>query len=127
MILSFKPQFKEKILSGQKIHTLRLDPLNRWEVGMVAQMATGVRTKNYNCFKEATIKTIQKVKLQIFLDQPILRIDGRHITGLELRLFALNDGFESFEQLVDFFRPQLELSENKIIKIKLLIWTNHKY
>jgi hypothetical protein len=31
MILSFKQQFKEKILSGEKIHTIREDLGRRWQ------------------------------------------------------------------------------------------------
>lgn len=35
MLLTFsKPQFKNLILDGTKIHTIRLDKTNRWKKGM---------------------------------------------------------------------------------------------
>lgn len=56
MILGFKKtfpwgeptNFKEKILSGQKIHSIRSGA--RWSAGMPLHMATGVRTKQYEQF-----------------------------------------------------------------------------
>lgn len=50
MILSFKPQFRQKILDGTKIHTIRDDPNDRWQAGKIIHAATGVMTKNYDCF-----------------------------------------------------------------------------
>jgi hypothetical protein len=60
MILGFKPQFKEPILKGTKIHTLRDDEQERWRVGMTIHFATGVRTKYYNCFKQDKCKSTQQ-------------------------------------------------------------------
>lgn len=53
MILSFKKQFSEPILKGTKIHTIREDKPNRWKPGNKIHFANGVRTQNYNCFKES--------------------------------------------------------------------------
>ncbi len=52
MIIGFKPQFVDPILNGTKIHTIRLDPYERWKPGMKMHMATGVRTKHYKQFAE---------------------------------------------------------------------------
>ena len=44
MILSFKPQFKQKILDGAKIHTIRKDEANRWHIGRIIHFATAIAT-----------------------------------------------------------------------------------
>jgi len=53
MVLAFKKRFVEPIKKGVKIHTIREDKTNRWKSGMKVHAATGVRTKNYNCFFES--------------------------------------------------------------------------
>lgn len=63
MILSFKPQFENKILDGVKIHTIREDKNNRWEVGRKIHFATGVRTSKYNQFKEGICTWIKGIKI----------------------------------------------------------------
>lgn len=136
MILSFKPQFKEPILAGTKIHTLRADPNQRWKVGMTAQMATGVRTKNYECFKEVTIKAIQEVKISYDQDDCLRHyIDGKDITGESLTLseFAHNDGFDIYLDLLTFFgfmginNGLRFFIERPPLNLRLLHWTDFTY
>ena len=64
MILGFKNQFVPAILDGTKIHTIRKDPHHRWKPGMTIQMATGVRTKKYKCFKKAICVSVQEVRIE---------------------------------------------------------------
>ena len=63
MILSFKPQFNDKIIKGIKIHTIREDKHNRWKPGRTIQFANGIRTKNYKQFFEGECKSIQPIKI----------------------------------------------------------------
>ena len=51
MVIGFNKQFPDKITEGTKKHTIREDKHDRWNAGMIMHMATGVRTKNYKCFK----------------------------------------------------------------------------
>lgn len=64
MILSFKKQFKAKILSGAKKHTIRQDSKNRWQVGKKIHFATGLRTKNYNQFAEGICTAIEPFEVK---------------------------------------------------------------
>lgn len=98
MILSFKPQFVDPILEGTKIHTLREDRHNRWGIGVFIHFATGVRTKNYNCFMEGHCTGIDVVKIRI--KQPytidmrnyIITINGKQLTPSAMERLASNDG-----------------------------------
>ena len=55
--------FEAKITKGTKIHTMREDVHSRWKVGMEMQLSHGARSKAYYCFKTATLKHIQIVKI----------------------------------------------------------------
>lgn len=105
MVLGFKTRFKDKILSGQKIHTIRRDPTRRWYVGRFIHMATGVRSPLYKEFNTCVCTCVQ----QIFIDpeQKTIDIDmgegKRRLDSSEHESFAKNDGFDSENDFWDWF------------------------
>lgn len=118
MILSYKKRFPEKILDGTKKHTIREDPHNRWKAGMKIHHATGMRTKQYNCFKEGECVSTQRV--EVFYNQLVydkaewlnhfyhgklvnVAIDNICIARPLLHKLAINDGFGSIEEFFDWF------------------------
>lgn len=108
MILSFKKQFVPKIESGQKIHTIRLDPHHRWQKGKKIHFATGVRTPNYNCFREGECKFIQAIHIDPFQRIVWVGLNGRmhEISKQQIGVLAEKDGFESVEDFWTWFnRP----------------------
>jgi len=121
MVLGFKPQFVPKILSGQKIHTIREDKHNRWKPGMNIHMATGVRTKKYECFKYDRCESVQEIVFHYYRKtcRPHVRIDGRLLYPEEVMRLARNDGFDS---LADFFAWF-----NNDYRGKIIHWTYTKY
>ncbi len=135
MILGFKPQFKQPILNGTKIHTIREDKTNRWKVGKEIHFATGVRTKQYECFKQGICKGVQTIELQYFdkhcsdlhyqiVVDGIVRkfeifINGFPADWRKIGLLVKNDGFATKE---DFFRWF-----NKDFIGKIIHWTDYKY
>lgn len=124
MILGFKKQFVQPILLGDKKHTIRLDAKKRWKAGRSIQMATGVRTKNYNCFKEDVCKSVQEIEIkyssypsgekyvQVFVDQEPLN-------QLQTVILAQYDGFEGLDDFFTWF--------NKDFKGRLIHWTDLTY
>ena len=139
MIIGYKKQFpwgkptdfKRKILSGIKRHTIREDVHNRWHAGMTMHMATGVRTKNYNCFKLDTCKGTQKIEIKwnrMYKDTPraAVYIDNHCIgtytnmypSGM-LKVLSHNDGFDSVEDFFKWF--------NTDFTGKLIHWTDLRY
>jgi hypothetical protein len=134
MILSFKKQFKQPILTGTKIHTIREDSTDRWSEGKHIHMATGVRTKHYDCFKELPCTGIQSIHIRhnangwknIFIGGFLFCVVNVYeplkgsVTDLEkLKNLAINDGFED---LADFFTWF-----NSDFKGKLIHWTDKRY
>lgn len=124
MIIPFKPQFKAPILEGTKIHTIREDKSNRWKAGNTIQMATGVRTKNYECFAKASCLSTQTISIKWpprgrTFKSPIVKIDGRKLLIPEVVKLAHNDGFD---HVFDFYKWFNEDFEGKIIH-----WTDKRY
>lgn len=134
MILSFKilftkgrtlkgnpTNFKKKILAGEKIHTMREDFGERWKVGMLIHLATGVRSKDYECFTRGEVFSIQKVKIDYDGGRtvPKISIDGRDIGTFETVMLAKNDGFAGITSFLEWF--------NKSGEYRLIHWTKYTY
>jgi uncharacterized protein YqfB (UPF0267 family) len=122
MVIGFKEKFKEPILKGTKIHTIREDAHNRWKIGMKMHMATGVRTKNYNQFQEMKCMSIQGIEItrvSDYLNDTIVTVDGRKLILSEIQQLAWNDGFEN---LIDFW-----MWFDKDFKGKIIHWTDFRY
>lgn len=120
MILSFKNQFPEKILSGSKIHSIREDPHGRWKPGRKIHMATGVRTKKYHCFKESVCVSVQI--FTIYLDQSgslVVWIDGHKLQVNEIKNLTINDGFGSIKDFRQWFHSDFQG--------RIIHWTDLKY
>jgi len=142
MILSFKKQFpwgkpmsfKEKILSGQKIHSIREDKKGRWKPGMSIHMAYGVRTKFYDCFCDKhKCKSTQSIKInhyptgypmisrEVIIDGELFyKLDGFSARGSErMEQLAKNDGFDSVEDFFQWF--------SRDFKGEIIHWTDFRY
>lgn len=126
MVLSFKEQFRTKIENGTKIHTLRLDPINRWSTGRKIHFATGVRTPKYDNFKMGECTAVQDVKMKIEVSKnigvmsAIVEVDGRSLNFYEIEQFAKNDGFDSSKEMFEWFGAGQH-------DLKLIHWTNLQY
>lgn len=131
MILSFHQQFREPILSGKKIHTLRIS--GRWRVGIAIQFATGARTKNYEQFHSGICKGVQDVEIK-YTDMRgavEIYIDGKHygtwhrfipeksVNASAVLTLANNDGFETVNEFLNWFQRDF--------KGYLIHWTEFKY
>jgi hypothetical protein len=114
MVLGFKKQFPEKIISGEKIHSIRKG--NRWKAGNKIHFATGVRTKNYQQFHFGKCFTVQDIA--IYFPSGNVLIDGELFFDKET--LAKNDGFESFDKMLDWFGKDG-------IEGQIIHWTDFKY
>ena len=122
MVLGFKKQFVSKIISGSKIHTIRVDEHKRWKVGNIIHFATGVRTKAYKNFKEGHCLGVQKIEFKyvMYNDRiPVILVDDIVLTTPEVELLANNDGFDTVDKLYAWF--------NSDFKGKIIHWTDFKY
>lgn len=133
MILSFKKQFIEPILSGSKIHTIREDKNNRWISGRSIQFADGVRTKLYNEFKTGTCFRTQEIEFKwtkhnagLVSESWGVRvfIDGINVINSDNTIdqLAWNDGFKNRKEFFEW-----EAWNKKNFKGKIIHWTDLKY
>lgn len=144
MILGFTTQiqgeqthFPEKILAGvdpelrkiyiPKIHTIRAG--HRWKAGNSIQMATGVRTSNYNQFNKgipelSVCKSVQNVAIVYKDNAPHIFIDSKEYFFSDISLLFINDGFVGmhFNHVVSFFRWFHSDFEGQIVH-----WTDFRY
>lgn len=126
MLLGFKPQFREKILNGTKIHTIREDAPRRWGKGKVIHFATGVRTKQYECFMQGWCTGVQEIFMTYERGLEI-SIGDRFIYRQEQEMLAKNDGFDSYEEFVDWFHKVIMASPKLCFSGVIIHWTNHRY
>jgi len=120
MVLGFKPQFVDKIISEKKLHTIREDKNRRWKVGNDIHFATGIRTKKYNQFYKSRCKKIDEIEIiwnhpfrADFNSSSCVMIDGkgyfsvivngRRLGYSEISHLAKNDGFNGVEDFADWF------------------------
>jgi hypothetical protein len=156
MILSYSKknvelyQFPEKIKKGIKIHTLREDSSERWKAGNIIHHATGLRTKNYNCFEVGECKSVQHFILEfisvgvsphviytIFTNNHFkshinhsISIIKHPIEENRSKLFdnlAINDGFPSFKEFERYFVEYARKLKKAVLNLKIIHFTDFRY
>ena len=117
--LNFKPQFAPMVRAGidtefakanpgihPKRQTIRATRKNPIKEGDTLYLYTGMRTKNCEKLGEAICKEVEKIKIwktqqNIFF---VIWIDDELLSTTDKEILAKNDGFESWEELVNFFK-----------------------
>lgn len=115
MLLTFtKPEFENLIKDGIKKHTIRADKNNRWQVGNSIQFWLGsprnVHAKNKpRQFGYGECTRVEKVKM-LFHEKNDLNLYDIVLVGAtelssweELTALAKNDGFNSWEEMKQWF------------------------
>lgn len=133
MILNYQKQINgkpsqmiAKVLLGEKKHSIRKDPHNRWKAGMTIHHTTGSRTKDYKCHRKDVCKCVQRIDITYIISNeglkfPSVRIDGKLITLRDdIYLLAVNDGFNSVKEFYEYF-------DKDCVDWKIIHWTDHKY
>jgi len=124
-----KTGFVEKILSGEKIHTLRKG--HRWKAGMQIHMATGIRSSRYHQFNKgidhlSTCISTQKIEIEAkdhteYMNDYKIFVDNRELSLRDMQELAWNDGFDCLASFWMWFSNQ-ELFPDQIIH-----WTDKRY
>lgn len=126
MVLGFKKQFQAPIIGGTKIHSIREDEKDRWHAGILIHMATGTRTKYYNCFKQTPCTSTQDIFMSY--DWMLhISIDDRELYIPEKKILAKQDGFENFQAFEEYWWPKLAHHKGKIFSGKIIHWTQFTY
>lgn len=132
MVIGFKKRFEPSIVSGLKVHTIRADKGNRWKPGTVMHMATGTRTKNYNCFMVATCQAVQSIVMQLRTgpngaDIEVYIDDKAMLTEPDMEKLAISDGFTNMLDFKQWWVPELVFLPSRRYEGKIIHWTDLRY
>lgn len=116
MLLGFKKRFKDPILIGTKVFTMRdIHRKNKPKIGETLHMYTGLKTKNCE-------KITDKEKLHGFQTAHLIiekgpkennlkiQVEGRDLSQAEIEQFV---GFDGFKDTDDFINYWIESSTGK--------------
>lgn len=134
MLLGFKKRFKEPILIGTKVHTIRKRRKIQPNIGETIHMYSGLRTK-YSEFICNNEKLLGKQNIRIIIykndNDTIVKIwvDRSELNMKQKEQLALFDGFTSLMDFADYW-----LTDEKGKKknrtgalMQLFHWTDLKY
>lgn len=123
-------EFDKSIITNPKLHTIREDKNDRWQVGTKIDFFINVRQKDMFRFAPVLpVVSIQKVYMTYkFGDVIEISIGEKYLVSYIERLeFAVNDGFDNWQDFFDYFYPKIMAAEKQFYKAKLIHWTNLKY
>ena len=115
--------FERKVLSGEKIHTIRKDLKGRWKAGRAIEHVTGNRTKQRNQFASGLCQSTQTIEI-LFNELgkiELVKVDKKEIPNWEL--IAKNDGLS----IISFERWFYNSSNDGFFKGVVIHWTNLLY
>ena len=109
-IYGFKPQFEPLILNGTKFHTIRARRKYEDVPGNTMHLYVGLRTSFARLVARVPCIRVGSVLIP---EPRVIRIDNARLDSEARQRLAESDGFESWEQMVEFFRGRLPF-EGKI-------------
>ncbi|HFG0576724.1 hypothetical protein [Flavobacterium psychrophilum] len=122
--------FPHTILVNPKLHTLRDDLKDRWHESIMIDYFINVRTKNMFRFApRVPVVSTQEVFMTHYHSDIIqITIDDKELVSYAERLkFAINDGFDNWEDFFKFFYPKIKSAPEELYKPKLIHWTDLRY
>jgi hypothetical protein len=112
-----------------KLHTLRDDPKDCWHAGIMIDFFINVRTKKMFRFAPVVpVVSTQKVTMIYLFGKIIyISIGNRELLPHEKEQFAINDGFDNWDDFFNYFYLIIKQTEDNFLKRKLIHWTDLKY
>lgn len=122
--------FYVKSKCNPKLHTIREDLKDRWRKGTMIDFFINCRQKNMFRFApRISVISTQHVFMTYWGNDIIqISVSGRELFGHNERLeFAINDGFDTWEDFFNYFYPIIEKSKDKCFSGKVIHWTDLRY
>jgi len=119
--LNFKKQFAPKVESGEKrqsIRAKRRDGRNPWP-GQWLYLYTGMRTKGCRKLRDSECLSVQEIILDWYLG---IFLGGKWLNPIQKRELAIEDGFEGWPEMKEFFAKVHGLSETEQFHGLLIKW-----
>lgn len=112
---NFQGQFADDVASGRKRQTIRATDRHA-KPGMTAYLYTGLRTKNCRKLGMSTLVKIVSVEIgRHACGEPYAYVANSHLTHDSLDEFSKSDGFESGEEMAEWFSKQYSLPFNGFV------------
>lgn len=113
--LNFQKQFADLVEKGIKKQTIRAYRKRPFKIGDKLYLYTGMRTKKCKNLGEVKCKGVYHFRINEF---GLFFINGKLLMGKDQFLFALQDGFSSTLEMIDWFDKNHGLP----FKGQLIIW-----
>jgi hypothetical protein len=113
-----------------KLHTIREDKTDRWKVG--TKIDFFINCRQPTMFRFAPVLPVVSTQ-EVFMtyahsDLIQISIDGHELFSYSERLeFAINDGFDSWNDFFNYFYPKIKAAPRECYKPKLIHWTDLTY
>jgi hypothetical protein len=110
-LYNFQQRFVPLVLSGEKTHTIRATRANPDTPGDTLHLYTGLRTKKAKLLMRVKCAEVEEIEIKdgIFGDEnhASVTIEGLRLDRSEREALARRDGFDNFEQMIQFWRGRL--------------------
>jgi hypothetical protein len=104
---NFKAQFADLVQRGQKVQTIRkLRADSRFPfMGDKVRLYTALRTKSTRWLADGMVTRCRRVQFDLSGDKPLI-VDAEALSSIERIVFARDDGFSSWLEMLFWFRDQ---------------------
>lgn len=114
-LYNFKERFVARILDGSKTHTIRPERARADKPGNTLHLYTGLRHKGARLLMRVPCVKVEEIRMEHhperFLDDDAVlfsvTIDGVVLDRGECEAFARCDGFENFDDMMEFWTNRL--------------------
>ena len=110
-LYNFQKRFVPKIRSGAKTHTIRAFRAHPDKPGNTLHLYTGLRHKGAELLMRVPCVAVGEIEIDACGHEcncdPFVAIDGVELTASERDALAVRDGFEDFEEMLDFWAGRL--------------------
>lgn len=115
---NFKAKFADDVEAGRKRQTIRLK--KRAVPGDALQLYTGMRTKKCRKLRDEICASVRRITIRVPVTPEesevdktviwaVIRVDAELLTFEESTELAWDDGFDSVDSFIEFFRDQYGL------------------
>lgn len=103
-----------------KVHTIRTDEKDLWQVNKAIHFVIGNRTAaRYQFAPIVKVKRIDEI-FMTFDDQFHVTVNDRYLNDGEIERLALNDGFDGMDEMAEWFFPHEKVEK---VSGKIIHWT----
>jgi hypothetical protein len=110
-LYNFQRRFVPKIRSGEKRHTIRAIRAHPDKPGDIMHLYTGLRHKGAELIMRVPCVAVGEIEIDACGHEcncdPFVAIDGVELSESEREALAICDGFESFDEMLNFWAGRL--------------------